>query len=276
MRPDIPPDLLGVVDAVGLYQQIHEALVLAPAREVIRNVGAREFVEHLAAIGFEAGVHAQPERRIGGERQNVRQEVARRVHQVDGRLAVLDADVHVQSEDQIRARDNLHVFHDVQVALVGINLLLAPVCERMRPAGRQAQPARLGESYHVAPQPDQLVSRLFDVVTDARAHLDHRLVHFGLNGFLQDRLALGDDLHVDMRPQIAGFRIYGLVFFFDTDCEARSSWHHPAAPAPLDSGFKKLSQRNSCLLRGPAWACSMARSATASTIHSKFSGPTEW
>ena len=83
MRPHVPPDLLGVVDAVGLDQQVDEALVVGPAREGVGDVGARKLVEHLAAIRLEPGVEADPERRVGGQREQVRQEVAHLVHQVD-------------------------------------------------------------------------------------------------------------------------------------------------------------------------------------------------
>ena len=69
----------------------------------------------------------------------MRQEVARAVHQLDGGLAIFHADVDVQSENQVGARHHLQVFHDDAVAVVGIDLLLAPLREGMRAAGRQAQ-----------------------------------------------------------------------------------------------------------------------------------------
>ena len=101
MRPDVPPDALGVVDAVGANQKVDEPLEVGPARERVGDVRARELVEHLAAIRLQAGVHAEPERRVGREREQVRQEVAHLVHQVNAGLAILDADVHVQTEDQV-------------------------------------------------------------------------------------------------------------------------------------------------------------------------------
>ena len=61
------------------------------------------------------------------------------VHHVDRSLAVLDADVDVQAEDQVGARDHLHVLDDLLVALVGMDLLRAPVGERMRAAGGEPQ-----------------------------------------------------------------------------------------------------------------------------------------
>ena len=43
----------------------------------------------------------------------MRQEIARIVHDLDGDLAVLDADVDVQAEDQVGARDQLHLLDDL-------------------------------------------------------------------------------------------------------------------------------------------------------------------
>jgi len=48
----------------------------------------------------------------------MRQEVAHGIHQMDGGLAVLDAHVHMQSEDEVRPRHQLHVFHHSLVALI--------------------------------------------------------------------------------------------------------------------------------------------------------------
>ena len=65
MRPDVPPDLLAVVDAVRPYQQIDERFVIGPVGEDVRYAGSREALEHFTAIRLESGFHAQPERRVG-------------------------------------------------------------------------------------------------------------------------------------------------------------------------------------------------------------------
>ena len=54
-------------------------------------------------------------------------------------------------------------------------------------------------------------------LADAGADLDDRLVHLGFYCFFQQHLAFGDDFGVDVRAQIPGFRIDGLVLFFDAD-----------------------------------------------------------
>ncbi len=67
------------------------------------------------------------------------QEIARPVHQLDRGLAVLHADMHVESENEIGARHHLQVFHNHAVAVVRIDLLVPPLRERVGAARRQAQ-----------------------------------------------------------------------------------------------------------------------------------------
>src|SRR6185312_6005729 len=50
VRTDVPPDFLSVVDALRLYQQIDKAGVLAPAIEIVGNIGSGKLVEYLAAV----------------------------------------------------------------------------------------------------------------------------------------------------------------------------------------------------------------------------------
>src|SRR3954468_495271 len=149
VRADIPPDLFGVIDALGTDQQVDEVLEVAPTGEGVRNIGARKLVKDFAAIRFQPGVHSKPEWRIRRERQQVRQEVAHRVHQMDSGLAVFHPNVHVQSEDEVGACDQLHVFDDLVIALVGINLLCPPVSKWMRGAGSEQQPILVRQLHHL-------------------------------------------------------------------------------------------------------------------------------
>jgi hypothetical protein len=119
MRADVPPDLLGVVDAVGLDEQVDVVLELGVAGEGVGDVGAGEVFEDLGAVALVAGVDAEPEGRVGGQRHDVRQEVAHRVHDADGGFAVFDADVDVEAEDEVGAGDELEIFDDLVVARVG-------------------------------------------------------------------------------------------------------------------------------------------------------------
>src|SRR5262245_13082539 len=88
MRPDVPPGLLGVVDAAGADEQVDEVLVVGPRRERVGDVGPREAIEDLAPVRLQARVHADPERRVRGEREQMRQEIAELIHQVNQGLAI--------------------------------------------------------------------------------------------------------------------------------------------------------------------------------------------
>ena len=84
MRADVPPDLLAVVDAVRLDEQVRRSSSNSAQRlERVRDVRAREAVEDLAAVALQPGVLPDPERRVRREREQVRQEVAHLVHDLD-------------------------------------------------------------------------------------------------------------------------------------------------------------------------------------------------
>src|SRR5579859_4621388 len=101
MRPDVPPDLLGVVDAVGADQQTDVAFEFRVTRESVRNPRAGEVLKYLGAVAFVAGIDPEPEGRVGGEGHDVGQEVAHRIHNADGGFAVFNAHVHVQAEYEV-------------------------------------------------------------------------------------------------------------------------------------------------------------------------------
>lgn len=64
-------------------------------------------------------------------------EIAQRVHDADGGFLVFNTDMHMQAEDQIRASHQLQIFDDLRIAGIGMDLLRAPVRERMCRAGDQ-------------------------------------------------------------------------------------------------------------------------------------------
>ena len=121
-----------LVDATGLDQQFAVIFVLGKGFERIGNAGAREALEHFEPVTFQSGVAADPKRRIDRERVDVRQKITRLIHDVNGRFAIGNADVHVQSEDEIRAREQLHVFDDLLIALAFGDELVVPMRKRMR------------------------------------------------------------------------------------------------------------------------------------------------
>ena len=236
MRADVPPDFFGVVDAVGLDEQVDVAFELGVAGEAVGKVGAGEVFEDLGAVALVAGLHAEPEGRVGGEREDVGEEVAHRVHDADGGFAVFDADVDVEAEDEVGAGDELEVFDDLGVARVGIDLLDAPVGEGMGGAGDEDEVVLFGEGDHVAAEVEEVFLGVLDVAADAGADLDDGLVHLGLDALFEAELALGEHLGRDVRAQIAGHRVDGLVFLFDAE---REGWAHVCG---LVSEYKNLTR----------------------------------
>ena len=168
---------------------------------------------------FRPGVAPHPERRARRQRQQVRQEVAHLVHQVDHHRPIRHADVHVQAEDQERPRQLLQFLDDVVVADAGRDDLVFPARERMRAGRGHREADALGGARQLAAVAEDLLAQLVDVGADLRADLDDRLVHFALDLLAQHRRARRQELgHV--RTQFAALRVDDLEFFFDAEGEA--------------------------------------------------------
>ena len=215
MRANVPPDFLGVVDGVGLDEEVDVAFELGVAGEAVGEVGAGEVFEDLGAVALVAGLHAEPEGRVGGEREDVREEVAQGVHDADGGFAVFDADVDVEAEDEVGAGDELEVFDDLGVAGIGVDLLDAPVGEGMGCAGDEDEAVLFREGDHVAAEVEEVFLGYVNVAADAGADLDDGLMHLGFDALFEAELALGEHLRRDVRTEISGFGVDGLVFLFD-------------------------------------------------------------
>src|ERR1017187_8657418 len=293
MRANVPPYFLAVVDTVCLDQQIEEGLILRPVCKNIGNVGAWEALEHLAAVRLEPGFHAHPERRIREQGQDVRQKIPQRIHDVDGGVAVLNADMHVQPKHQVGAGDELHVLDHLAIALVGINLLRLPIGKRMRACSAEQQAVCVGQRYHFASQFEDVGPRFLNVLADMGPNFDNRLVHFCFGARVGGQDRLGKNLRLDVRPEVKRLRVDRLVFLFDSDAKARPlHLYYPlvalfgAFTALLAFGIasaltsvvpppRKALQRYSDTLPVCSLALWTANSATASTIQWKFSSPTE-
>ena len=61
----------------------------------------------------------------------MRQEIACLIHDVDGHFAIGNANVDMQSKNQIRAREQLHVFYDFLVAIALGDKLIVPMRKRV-------------------------------------------------------------------------------------------------------------------------------------------------
>src|SRR5215471_2973513 len=297
VRADVPPDLLAVIDAVGLDQEPHEIVELLGRVEGLRDGGTGEAVEDLRPEALQPAVAPQPEGGVRREGEQVREEVADLVEDLERRAPVLDADVDVEAENQVGAREHLHLLDDAVVARVGKDLLVGPVGEGVRPGGGHAHAGLRREANHLGAHLGDVAPDLGDVAADAGPQLDDRLVHLGLDPLLQDPLSLLQDL-LNVGLELAGLRIDDLELFLDPEGEGGSFGHGtcvgsvrlvfrgagrrtgrgagaaalPAASAP--DGERKAGQRTG---EGPAgrWTRSISHFAECSSTQRKFSSPTE-
>ncbi len=67
MNPQVPPDLFGIVDAIGLYQQLYKIIIGFDAFKIFRYAGTGEFVEYFCPERLITCQPAFPERRVGAE-----------------------------------------------------------------------------------------------------------------------------------------------------------------------------------------------------------------
>src|SRR6266850_3523304 len=221
MRPHVPPDFFAVINAIQPHKQIHEIFVGAPRFELFRHAGSREPPEYRRSKRLQPRVSPHPERGARRERQQVRQEIAHTVHQIDGGLLIRHRHVHMHPEDQQRPRQLSHFFDDVLVAFTRRNHLVDPARKGMCARGCHLQPRALRRRYQFAARPVHFDAQFADVIADARPGLHNGLVKFVFHLFRNVRRNLGDDL-ADVRTKLARCRIYDLKFFLDADGKAVS------------------------------------------------------
>src|SRR3569833_1640282 len=109
VNPQVPPDLFGVVDTVGLHQQLFKAIISLDTFERLGYPCTWELVEYFCPERFVTRMTALPERRVGAERIAMGQEVAGGVGDMVGHLPAFHADMHMQSEDEVAARGLLQL-----------------------------------------------------------------------------------------------------------------------------------------------------------------------
>ena len=185
---------------------------------MIGDAGAREPAKDGRPIRLQARIAPHPEGRAGGEREQVREEVARGVHEVDGRAAVGHRHVDVHAEDEQRACELLELFDDVLVPLAGGDDLIDPVREGVR-AGRGHGEARaIGGCAELAAHPQHFALELQHVRANGRAQFDDGLMHFPLDLIAQRQGARGEQLaHVGTKRPGGG--VDDLELFFDANGE---------------------------------------------------------
>jgi hypothetical protein len=177
----VPPDLFCIINTVQLDEQLDVVLVLAPRTEVIRYAGAREAAKNGRAIRLQAGIPSHPERRAGGKRQEVRQEITGRVHDIDCRLIVGDGDVHVQPEDQKRTRQLLQLLDDTVVANAGRENLILPMREGVGTGCGNGETDAFGAAREFASSAEDFGAKLGNVSANACPDFHDRLMQLGFD-----------------------------------------------------------------------------------------------
>src|SRR5438045_9398422 len=86
----------------------------------------------------------------------------------------------------------------------------------MGAGGGNLQPAASGHRRQFAPQSDDLLARVPHIATDISAKFDDRLMHLGLDLFLQRHGPFPEDL-LDVRTQLACLRVDDLELLLDPE-----------------------------------------------------------
>ncbi len=181
----VPPDLGAVLDHAEGDDRVYGAAVLGPAGEVRRQAGARQVVEDREPVAGEAGIGALPVGRGGGEREQVREEVAELAHQVAAQRVVVDPDMDVHPADQHAARDAGEVaLEDVVAVLVGRDLV-APVGEGVAGGSDGHEAVPRGVARDAGAQLAQFLAGGADVAAHPGADLDLALQELGADAVLE-------------------------------------------------------------------------------------------
>ncbi len=155
----------------------------------------------------------------------MRQHVAYNVHRVDGKGAILDANVDMHPKDQQPLRQQLHLLQHTLVARQRRHRLVKPVAERMRRRRHHSQPFLRRQIDDKTALLCQFVARLFQRMTNRRTQLDHGLMQFWLDLALDHDHTFAVEKLRDERAQFARLRIDDLIFLFDADGQRWSCAH---------------------------------------------------
>ena len=194
------------------------------------KAGARQFVENAEPVGFQPGILALPERRRGRERQQVRQEIGDLVQQVDAKLVVVDADMHVHAANHQAADHGLQVLGDNGVALLlGVGLFL-PAGKRVRRGGDGRQAVFIGDLGDNGPDRRQVFVDFGDVGRDLGVDFDLRPQEFMRDNALDAFLAVLEQCFRRVAGDVPGLLVDEQVFLLDADGETGAGGRHVNTP----------------------------------------------
>ena len=154
MRPHAPPQLRVLGDRARVVEEPHEALVLGPRAERVRDAAAREEPrEDLRARRVEPRVHVLGERRARRQREQLGKEVPQSGDDRDRAVGPVDPDVDVEAERVVAPDD------------VAQKLVVSPVVRRvddalLLPVGPGMRARRAEEESHRLDEPLELRAAL--------------------------------------------------------------------------------------------------------------------
>ena len=149
----------------------------------------------------------------------MRQEVARRVHQVDGRAVVGHGDMHVHAEDEQRSRELLELLDDVLVALAGEMTWSIQLEKGCVPAAATARPARSAAGHSSLRMRSISCS---NCCTSAQIGVPTSTIDWCISRLMwspSDSAPAGEQF-AHMRSQGPCGGVYNLKFFLDADGES--------------------------------------------------------
>src|SRR6185312_15413726 len=222
MGPKIPPDVRVVLEGVGLDPAVDEQLELLVGSKGRRQAGAGERLEDLHPRRGEPGRPRLPERRVDREGKELREIRAHAVRACDRLLRRVEADVHVQPEDELALGDPAHRLDEVDVALLESHLLVLVTREGMR-ARRGDDRVALGR--HVAQTPAEALQLLHGLAhgrRDVGRHLDHGLEELRLDALLLPVALEGRKDLVDPGDELVALGVEDLELLLDTETERRA------------------------------------------------------
>ena len=126
--------------------------------------------------------------------------------------------MNMQSEDEIRPGQQLHVAHNFLVALSLGNELIAPMRKWMRADRRDLEFAAPGQRGETTSQLRHMRPGIIDVAANFRAQLNHRLMHLRLDLLLERKFAVLQNF-MNVRAQLARLGIDDGEFFLDAEGE---------------------------------------------------------
>src|SRR5689334_17934427 len=131
MDPQVPPDLLCVINTIGFDQQFHIIIIGLDTFERIRNSSARELIKYFCAEGFITCGPPFPKRRIGTECIDMRKKITGGIGDMVSHFPAFHSYVHMQPKDQVAACSLLQFIHDLIIANMVGDQLSFPVAEWM-------------------------------------------------------------------------------------------------------------------------------------------------